>query len=356
MCVKLFLTLSYMGISDKTVNIRGLMANRNKISRHYTKWGYIFVLPFLAIFLAFNFYPLMCTIWYAFCDLRGLESPGPRFLPSIGEPWFRNFLEVFEASSFHDAFFNTLMFFVVTTIPEWLLAFWLAAAITDRRLGIKGKTLYKTAFIFPKLVSGSTLSGLLLEHLIMFTTTTVGFIYVASMINGFGLDMQDFKFFFSNRFLCIVVSVVIHFGITFIYAVAGITSIPVEVFEAAEMDGANRLQTFLHITLPCMKPIMFFISVVALVDGLGMSEVPSAFGMYDTTRRCLTIAMYITNQAYMGANIFDRASAASIILLGIMGVGALIIYFAFIRDKDEAQLRKLIRKEKREAKRLGETA
>lgn len=332
------------------------MTNRNLISRHYTKWGYFFVLPFLVIFLAFNFYPLMCTIWYAFCDLRGLDSPGPRFLPSIGEPWYRNFQQVFESGSFKDAFKNTLMFFFATTIPEWTLAFWLAAAITDRRLGIKGKTLYKTAFIFPKLVSGSTLSGLLLEHLIMFTASSVGFIYVASLINGFGLDMQDFKFFMSNRFLVIVVSALIHFGITFIYAVAGITSIPVEVFEAAEMDGANRLQTFFHITLPCMKPIMFFISVVALVDGLGMSEVPSAFGIYDTLRLCLTIEMYITNQAYMGANIFDRASAASIILLGIMGIGALIIYFVFIRDKDEAKLRKLIRKEKREAKRLKEVA
>ena len=328
------------------------MTNRNNISRRYTKWGYIFVLPFLVIYLLFNFYPLLCTIGYAFCDLRGLESPGPRFLPSIGEPWYRNFKEVLEAVSFHAAFQNTLMFFFATMIPEWILAFWLAAAITDRRLGIKGKTLYKTAFIFPKLVSGSTLSGLLIEHLIMFTASTVGFVYVACLINGFGLEMQDFKFFFSNRFLVIVISVVIHFGITFIYAVAGITSIPVEVFEAAEMDGANRLQTFLYITLPCMKPILFFISVLTLVDGLGMSDVPSAFGMYDTLRRCLTINMYINNQAYMGANIFDRASAASIFLLGLMGIGALIIYFTLIRDKDEAQLRKLIRKEKREARKL----
>ena len=310
----------------------------------------------MAIYLAFNFYPLMCTIWYAFCDLRGLENTGPTFLPSIGEPWFRNFLEVLESHSFQDAFKNTLFFFVVTTIPEWLLAFWLAAAITDRRLAIKGKTLYKTAFIFPKLISGSTLSGLLLEHLVMFTASTVGFVYVAAMINGFGFEMQDFKFFFSNRFLVIVVSVIIHFGITFIYAVAGITSIPVEVFEAAEIDGANRLQTFFHITLPCMKPIMFFISVVALVDGLGTSDVPSAFGMFDTLRLCLTMNMYIINQAYMGSYIYDRASAASLILLGLIGIGALVIYFVFIRDKDEAKLRKMIRKEKREAKRLKETA
>ena len=330
------------------------MANRNNISRHYTKWGYIFVLPFLLIFLTFNFYPLLTTVYYAFCDLRRFENPGPRFLPSIGEPWYRNFQQVFEAKSFHDAFRNTMLFFVLTAVPEWIIAFWLAAAVTDRRLKIKGRTIYKTAFIFPKLIEGSALNGILLEHLVMTTAMAVGYVYMAMLIDGFGITVQDIKFFLSIRFLIIVVSILMHFGITFIYAVAGITSVPVEIFEAAEMDGANRLQTFFRVTIPCMKPVLFFISVVTLVDGLGMFNVPSSFGLFDSLRINLTMMQYIMNQAYMGAYIYDRASAASLILLAMCGVGALIIYFIFIRDKDEARLRKLRKKELREAAKAGE--
>ena len=216
----------------KFVTSRGSMANRNNISRHYTKWGYIFVLPFLLIFLTFNFYPLLTTVYYAFCDLRRFENPGPRFLPSIGEPWYRNFQQVFEAKSFHDAFRNTMLFFVLTAVPEWIIAFWLAAAVTDRRLKIKGRTIYKTAFIFPKLIEGSALNGILLEHLVMTTAMAVGYVYMAMLIDGFGITVQDIKFFLSIRFLIIVVSILMHFGITFIYAVAGITSVPVEIFEA----------------------------------------------------------------------------------------------------------------------------
>lgn len=330
------------------------MANRNNISRHYTKWGYIFVLPFLLIFLTFNFYPLLTTVYYAFCDLRRFDNPGPRFLPSIGEPWYRNFQQVFEAKSFHDAFRNTMLFFVLTAVPEWIIAFWLAAAVTDRRLKIKGRTIYKTAFIFPKLIEGSALNGILLEHLVMTTAMAVGYVYMAMLIDGFGITVQDIKFFLSIRFLIIVVSILMHFGITFIYAVAGITSVPVEIFEAAEMDGANRLQTFFRVTIPCMKPVLFFISVVTLVDGLGMFNVPSSFGLFDSLRINLTMMQYIMNQAYMGGYIYDRASAASLILLAMCGVGALIIYFIFIRDKDEARLRKLRKKELREAAKAGE--
>ena len=338
----------------KFVTSRGSMANRNNISRHYTKWGYIFVLPFLLIFLTFNFYPLLTTVYYAFCDLRRFENPGPRFLPSIGEPWYRNFQQVFEAKSFHDAFRNTMLFFVLTAVPEWIIAFWLAAAVTDRRLKIKGRTIYKTAFIFPKLIEGSALNGILLEHLVMTTAMAVGYVYMAMLIDGFGITVQDIKFFLSIRFLIIVVSILMHFGITFIYAVAGITSVPVEIFEAAEMDGANRLQTFFRVTIPCMKPVLFFISVVTLVDGLGMFNVPSSFGLFDSLRINLTMMQYIMNQAYMGGYIYDRASAASLILLAMCGVGALIIYFIFIRDKDEARLRKLRKKELREAAKAGE--
>ena len=136
-----------------------------------------------------------------------------------------------------------------------------------------------------------------------------------------------------------------HFGITFIYAVAGITGIPVEVFEAAEIDGANRWKTFFHITVPCMKPIMFFITVISVIDGLAMVDVPSMFGIFDTSRKALTLMQYLQNQAFMGSYIYDRASAASVILLGFALAFAVIMYFVFLWDKDEAKARRLMKKE-----------
>lgn len=320
------------------------MAKKNRLKNRYNKWGYIFAIPFVVLFLVFQMWPLLCTIAYAFCDMRRFGCI-PRFLPSIGEPWYRNFQQVFESVSFNDAFRNTWVFFIAQVIPEWCIAFWLAAMVTDRRMKMKGRLVFKTAFFLPKLFQGSALGGVLLGHIIATATTAVMYATIAAEIDGFGVDLQDIKFFMSVRFLTVVASVFIHFGITFIYAVAGITSIPVELFEAAEMDGATRVQTFFRVTLPSMKPMMFFIAVVTLVEGLGMSDVPAAFGAFDSLRRNLTMMMYIQNQAFMGTYIFDRAAAASLILLLMCGVIAVIIYLAFMKDWDEAKLKRLQKKE-----------
>lgn len=318
-----------------------MSTDRNHIARHYTKWAYIFIIPFVVAFLLFNFYPLVSTFYYAFCDLKHAGNTDPKFLPTIGLPLFKNFAEVFNSTSFKDALRNTFVFWIGATIPEWILAFWLAAMVTDRRLKIKGRWLFKTSFILPQLIASSTAAGTILATI----SSVIGFIYVAAMIDGFGYTDKDFEFFFSVKFLVIVVYMFMHFGITFIYAVAGITGIPVEVFEAAEMDGADRWKTFFHITVPCMKPIMFFITVISVIDGLAMVEVPSWFGLFDTSRKSLTLMQYLQNQAFMGSYIYDRASAASVVLLGLTAVFAGILYFIFLWDKDEAKARKLRKKE-----------
>ena len=326
------------------------MSKKVELEKRYSKWGYIFVIPFVVLFLLFHFLPMANTIYYAFCDLKNqVGNYDPKFLPSIGEPWYRNFAEVFKAVSFRDAFKNTLFFWLAEMIPEWIIAFWLAAVMTDRRLKIKGRKIFRSAFIFPKIVAGSGAGNVLLNHMIMFVGTGVGFVLMASMMNGFGITEKDVEFFTSMPFFIIVVSIFVHFGIVFIYAVAGITGIPVEIFEAAEMDGANRIQTFFRVTLPCMKPMMFFITVVSIVDGLGMVDIPSMFGAFDTFRRNLTLMMYVENQAFMGSYIYDRASAASLIMLCIYG-SPTAVYFIFIRDKDEVQIRKMKRKERWEEK------
>ena len=335
-------------------NCWGIMGKKVQLEKRYAKWGYIFVIPFVVIFMIFHFWPLASTIYYAFCYLKHAGNTNPQFLPLIGQPWYKNFAEIFAAKSFHDALKNTFIFWIGSTVPQWILAFWLAAAITDRRLRIKGRTLFKTAFFFPKLISEAW-AGSLLGHLVSVCAMSVMAVMFNTMINGWGIMEEDLEFFTSVQFFIIVVSIFLQFGVVFIYAVAGITGIPVEIFEAAEMDGANRVQTFFKVTIPCMKPMLFFITVVTIVDGLGMVDVPSFFDAFDTLRRNLTLMMYLQNQAFLGSYAYDRASAISVILLCIYMIIAGTVYFFLIRDKDEIKLKKKIREERREAKRLRET-
>ncbi len=320
------------------------MGKKIQLEKRYSKWGYIFIIPFLLIFLVFHFWPLASTVYYAFCYLKHAGNTNPQFLPLIGQPWYKNFVEIFGSRSFHDAFRNTFLFWIGETVPQWILAFWLAVMLTDRRIKMKGRILFKTAFFFPKLVPGT------IWEMIGIIQVGAGMFLMASMMNGFGIMPEDMEIFSSVQFLIIVVTVFFQFGITVIYAIAGITGIPVEIFEAAEIDGANRIQTFFRVTIPCMRPMMFFITVVTIVDGLGMIDIPSVFGLFDTFRRNLTLMQYLENQAFLGSYAYDRASAASVILLIIYGIIAWLVYFFLLRDKDEARLRRQIRKERREEK------
>ena len=303
--------------------------------------------------MVFHFYPLANTVRYAFCYIKGPgRTDPPQFLPSIGEPWYKNFMEIFQSTSFHDAFRNTMIMWVAYAIPELIFTFWLAAVITDRRLKIKGRLLYKTAFFFPKLVDGTSMGSVLMNHFVATVGSTMFFIVAAAQMNGFGFVADDFKFFLSDRFFIILLSIYSHFGITFIYVIAGITGVPVEIMEAAEIDGATRTQTFLRVTLPCMRPILFFITVITVVDGVGMYDIPAMISSpYDLFRTNLTLMMYLQNQFFMGSFAYDRTSAASLIMLALYAFFAGVIYFIFIRDHEEARYKRRIRKQRREERR-----
>ena len=334
------------------------MGKHKSLERHYNKWGYIFILPFVLAFLLFHLWPMITTFYYAFCNLKRVSvvTKTPSLLTSEGLPWYKNFADLNKTSSFKISIKNTFFFMFCQIIPEWILAFWLAATMTDRRLKVRGRSIFRTSFFFPKLMLGSSLGGRILFTITGYVASSVAFILTAAAIDGFGVTENDFEFFLSDKFLIVAVSVFMHFGITFIYAVAGMTSIPVEVFEAAEMDGSSRLHTFFHVTLPCMRPIMFFIAVVSVVDNLTTTDYNDYLSNpYDISRSSLTMQQYLNQLLQMG-KAWDRASAFSILLFLVCALLSAIIYFTLIRDRYEAKLARLRRKEKREERRLSRAA
>ena len=327
----------------------GYMGKNKSLERHYNKWGYIFIIPFVLGFLIFHLWPMMNTFYYAFCDLKhvSIVTEPPPLLISKGLPWYKNFADLFETGTFSAALRNTGLFFVAQTIPEWILAFWLAAVLTDRRLKIKGRWLFKTAYFFPNLMASPVLWGF-----ISFYYTASYTIFMISMMDGFGFTEHDIEVLFQPRVMIIIASVFMHFGITCLYAIVGVTSVPTEILEAAEVDGANRPYTFFRVTLPCMRPILLFIVIMSVVDGLGMSDIPGSLGNpYDTQRRTVTLMMYL-EQLLGAGSVWDRASAFCLVMLVISAAVSGLIYFTLIRDRYEAKLQRQIRKEKREERRL----
>ena len=120
--------------------------------------------------------------------------------------------------------------------------------------------------------------------------------------------------------------------------IAGIANVPQELLEAATLDGANALQRFFYITLPCIKRTMLYTFIMTTIGNfnmLGQSQVLTAGGPDYMTS---TAMMVIYDTAFGGKNNFGRACAMSIVFAAIMFVFTFVGYRLQIADDKEASV------------------
>jgi multiple sugar transport system permease protein len=141
--------------------------------------------------------------------------------------------------------------------------------------------------------------------------------------------------------------------------ISGVLGINPELFEAAEIDGATSRQAFFKITLPNLRTIMLFTLVTSLIGGLNMFDVPKLFQAGGPDNATLTAATFIYNQAFSGSYLYNRASAASLIMFVIISICSATL-FLIMYDRDAAKLRKQerkliksLKKAEKETRRMG---
>ena len=110
----------------------------------YNKWGYIFLIPFIAVYIIFQLIPLVTTIYYSFFEnyMSGLTQVGPNF---VG---FENYRKLFTGGDVWVYFKNTMVLWIMCFIPQIFLSLLLGAWFSDTRLKIKGSRFLRQLFIF----------------------------------------------------------------------------------------------------------------------------------------------------------------------------------------------------------------
>ena len=167
----------------------------------------------------------------------------------------------------------------------------------------------------------------------------------------FGMTWENRNFLINGgdlKKLVVLINVYMYYGYTLLIIYAGIIGINPEIFESAEMDGCNRIQTFFKITLPCMLEILIFVLVTSIIGGLGMFDVPQMFGII-ANNAVLTNMTFLNNLAFKNGYLYNRASALSVMLLILNAICSGIIFY-LMRDKDEEKLKKIVKRERREAR------
>ncbi len=309
----------------------------------YAKYGYIFCIPFVLAWLIFSLYPTIYTTVLGFTDLKGSGKTEFHFLANP----FENYVKILNNPSFQQSLSNTAILWIINFIPQVLLALLLTAWFTNHRRKIKGQGIFKVLFYMPNIITAATIA-------ILFSTL---FGYPMGPVNDLfmtlGLSDGPINFLLQKWTARGIVSFIqfwMWYGYTMIVLISGVLGLNPELFEAAEIDGASSAQTFFFVTIPNLRTILLYTMITSLIGGLQMFDIPKLFQNGGPDNATLTTSLFIYGQAFSGSYMYNRASAASMLLFIIIAVLSAIIFY-IMRDKDAAQLKK---QEKRQRKLLKE--
>ena len=299
--------------------------NNNHKAVSYNKWGYIFLIPFVVVYLIFQLVPLITTIYNSFFEnyRSGLTQVGPNF---VG---FANYAKLFQDGEIWIYFKNTMIMWVMGFVPQILVSLLLGAWFSNPSLRLKGQRFFKTVIYLPNLIMASAFA------MLFFTLFADGG-PINAMLMQSGILKQAYSFFshaWSARTLVAVLNFLMWFGNTTILLMAGMMGIDSSLYEAAEVDGATSSQIFRKITLPLLRPILIYVMITSLIGGMQMFDVPQILtnGTGDPMRSTMTLIMFLNKHLF--SKNYGMGGALSVFLFIITGVLSLIV-FRFNKIKD----------------------
>ena len=214
----------------------------------YNKWGYIFLIPFIVVYVIFQLIPLISTIYNSFFEnyMSGLTQVGPNF---VGLANYKNLF--FKDSTFKIALKNSIFFMIFSAITQQVIGLGLAVMLTNIK---KGRNLFKNIYYLPSVLSSAAL-GLLWAF--MFNPK----IGINNLLAQFGIKgplwLMDSKgFIVLPMWVIAFVALWQYVGQNMMLYMAQITGISRDIYEASYIDGASKTQSFRYITLPLIKPMM----------------------------------------------------------------------------------------------------
>ena len=288
-----------MGSGAETIeNSAPPAKRRSKQARNEEICGTIMgALPVLSC-LVFSVVPMALALVMAFYKMRTPVSfTGAEFI------WLDNFKEVIKDSNFWTAFLNTIIYSLTLPI-SLVLALFIAAALNAT---VRGTGIFRVILFLPFICSSV---AIVFVWKWLFDTNYG----VLNEILGSKVGWLDFPWMF--RFSLIVMMVWAQTGYKVILLSASLTSVNQSYYEAADLDGANRWQKLVHITIPAVSPTLFFLLVTGFISILQLFsevQVMDPTGGQSINYAALTLVFYIYRQGF-NYNAMGVAAAASLLL------------------------------------------
>ncbi|WP_062108147.1 carbohydrate ABC transporter permease [Bacillus niameyensis] len=209
-----------------------------------------FLIPAGLLLAVFSLIPAAAALGLSFTKYNVFEQ-------SVDWVGFDNFIKAFKDEDFLQALKNTFYYWILVTPALVVLPVFLAILVNQKLIGIK---LFRLTYYFPVLVS-VVITAILWNWLF----SSDGILnYLLSLVGISAVDwLTSTKMVMPSLAL---VTVWQGLGYYMLFYLAGLQSVPTDLYEASELDGANFWQKHVHITFPMLRPIIFFVAVVSTMS------------------------------------------------------------------------------------------
>ena len=284
-------------------------------------WRIVLLAPALAVFSVFVLWPLLDSFRYSVTDWNG-------FSPDYNIVWFDNFLRVATDPQFRNAILNTAIWMVAALVLPTLLGLGLALLLNT---GLRGAGIFKTVFYLP----------------ICLAAVIVGQIWIWIYQPDWGLlntaietatGMRRFNFAWLAEPSTALGSVIVAWswqqtGLAMVIFLAGLTAIPRDLIEAAEIDGVSRWRQIVHIVVPMLRPatiVVIALSVINSLKGFDILYIMTGGGPFQSSN---TLAFFMYEESFKKYRM-GYGSAISVVLF-LIALLIIVSYFRQLRKLDE---------------------
>lgn len=290
------------------VKERPLSRNAQPSKRRPYKAGgriapYAFIAPFYILYGLFMIVPVFAALALSLTSWVGLGSP-----TWVGAA---NYINLFQDTSFGTALTNSLVYVLVAVFIVVPAALLIAQALNAK--GLKGRDMFRLAFFVPMVLSPIVIAlifSLILDKNYGLLNAALQALFGVGNINWLGepdLARMAVSFVLLWRWV----------GYLTIFFLAGLQSVPAELYEAAELDGAGIFRKFTTVTLPALRPVTAFVVVTSFISAAQLFDEPYLLTKGGPGESTLSVAMFIFRAAFERQQ-FGYAAAAGIILFVVV--------------------------------------
>lgn len=283
---------------------------------------YLCITPFFLIFIIFNVFPTVSTLIVSFYDWNGFDV-----MKAVG---LQNYVNLTKDPVFIKSVLNTFKIMLLTLPLEVVIALVLAVILNSSFT--KSKHYFETIFFLPYVTSPVAI-GILFSLI---------FSYKYGLLNwglkSLKLISGDINWLGEAKYAILVISIVYLWraiGYTVVLFIAGLQTIPIELYESSRIDGAGVMKTFFKITIPLLKPVITFVVITTIIGDLQIFAEPLMIfkGGSGTDNSAMTMVTYLYQTAFN----FGRSgygAAISYVLFFIILIFSIIMYKSMAREED----------------------